>query len=104
MQVLVASLLDDGDCLLEQVDHGLNTCLQWLKLLGYLVLQHLAQVVQVTAISDVAYCRHHLQLGGSLVDAEDASVAIQALALVLHDEAAAAMHRDGIVGILVGIL
>ena len=58
---------------------------------------------EIGAVGNVACSSHYLQLRGAFVDGEDAGIAIEALCLVLHDEARPAMHRDGIVGILVHI-
>jgi hypothetical protein len=65
---------------------------------------HILDVVEHRAVGDVADGGDDLQLGGTLVDREDAGVAIQALASILEHEARTAMHLNAVVGVLVSIL
>ena len=94
--------LVDG-CLVEVCQLG-YTGLQCLQIVTDLALQHLLDDVEVGAVGDVADGCYYLQLGGTLVDREDAGITEQALTLVLHDETGTSVDADGIVGVLVGIL
>ena len=102
--VLAAGLFHVVYGLLVQLHHLAGAYLQPAHILGHLVLQHLLHHREVSAVGDVAYCGHHLQLRRALVDGEYARVAVEPLALVLHDEARAAVNLYGVVGVLVGVL
>ena len=104
MNCLVVGFLHlvDG-CLVEVCQLG-YAGLQCLQIVTDLALQHLLDDVEVGAVGDVTDGCYYLQLGGTLVDREDAGITEQALALILHDETGTSVDADGIVGVLVGIL
>ena len=59
---------------------------------------------EVSSIGDVTESSNGLQLSGTLIDREDTSIAVETLALVLHDETRTTMNRNGIVSILISEL
>ena len=104
MHLLVLTLLNVFESLLVELDHLFYTSLKRLQFLGNLLLKHLLDDAEVSAVRDVADSSHYLKLCCTLVDREDTCIAIQTLALVLHNEARTTVYLDGIVGVLVGIL
>lgn len=80
--LLVLSLLHVLHSLLVQLHHLHYASLQRLQLLCHFLLKHLLDDAEVSAVRDVADGSHNLQLCGSLIDREDAGVAIEALALI----------------------
>ena len=99
----IGSLFNGIDGLLIKFYHVFYTILQRFHLVTTLGFEHFLDEIQVSAIGDISHCGYHLQLRGTLIDGENARVAIQALALIFHDEARPSVDRDGVVGILVGI-
>src|SRR5574344_1490867 len=104
LKILVALLLDVVERILILLDELGDARTHRGCTLADRTLHHLVHDREIGAVGDVADGSYHLQLGCSLVDREDARVAIEALALILHDEARTAVNLYGVVGVLVGIL
>ena len=104
LNLLVVGALDVVDALLVEFHERAHSVLQGLQVLGDFVLEHFLHDGEVGAVGDVTDGSHHLQLRRAFVDGEDTGVAVEALALVLHDEARTTVDADGIVGVLVGVL
>ena len=84
--LLITIVLNLLDSLLIQRNELLDTSEESLHIVADLLGKHLLDDVEVGAVGDVADSCDNLELCCSLIDREDAGVAIEALALVLHDE------------------
>ena len=103
MPVLVATLFHVVHALFVKFHQLSHTLFERLQVIGHLLFEHLFHDAEVSSVGDIANGGHHLQLRCTLVDREDARIAIEALTLILHDEARTAMNLYGVISVLVGV-